>query len=182
MLEIFERHPYLAAAIVATVLFSIVLQIIIGNMLGRMINEAENIASTENKQLKQFKLKFVNCYKLNEGMGNVTVFVERFLEKLEVGKIKLTTIHRISGQLVLFSVFLSGIGAARSIVLGETIGQILPFYVLAFLGLYLYFVSSSFAGIEEKKDFITIILKVFIAPGNISAHIVFNIFIPLTNK
>ena len=151
MLEIFERHPYLAAAIVATVLFSIVLQIIIGNMLGRMINEAENIASTENKQLKQFKLKFVNCYKLNEGMGNVTVFVERFLEKLEVGKIKLTTIHRISGQLVLFSVFLSGIGAARSIVLGETIGQILPFYVLAFLGLYLYFVSSSFAGIEEKK-------------------------------
>lgn len=151
MLDIFERHPYLAAAIVATVLFSIVLQIIIGNMLGRMINEAENIASTENKQLKQFKLKFVNCYKLNEGMGNVTVFVERFLEKLEVGKIKLTTMHRISGQLVLFSVFLSGIGAARSIVLGETIGQILPFYVLAFLGLYLYFVSSSFAGIEEKK-------------------------------
>ena len=151
MLEIFERHPYLAAAIVATVLFCIVLQIIIGNMLGRKINEAENIASTENKQLKQFKLKFVNCYKLNEGMGNVTVFVERFLEKLEVGKIKLTTMHRISGQLVLFSVFLSGIGAARSIVLGETIGQILPFYVLAFLGLYLYFVSSSFAGIEEKK-------------------------------
>lgn len=151
MLEIFERHPYLAAAVVVTVLFGIILQIIIGNVLGHMINEAENIASTENKQLKQFKLKFVNCYKLNEGMGNVTVFVERFLEKLEVGKIKLTTMHRISGQLVLFSVFLSGIGAARSIVLGETIGQILPFYVLAFLGLYLYFVSSSFAGIEEKK-------------------------------
>lgn len=151
MLEIFERHPYLAAAVVATVLLSIILQIIIGNVLGHMVNEAENIASTENKQLKQFKLKFVNCYKLNEGMGNVTVFVERFLEKLEVGKMKLTTMHRISGQLVLFSVFLSGIGAARSIVLGETIGQILPFYVLAFLGLYLYFVSSSFAGIEEKK-------------------------------
>ena len=151
MLEIFERHPYLAAAVVVTVLFGIILQIIIGNVLGHMINEAENIASTENKQLKQFKLKFVNCYKLNEGMGNVTVFVERFLEKLEVGKMKLTTMHRISGQLVLFSVFLSGIGAARSIVLGETIGQILPFYVLAFLGLYLYFVSSSFAGIEEKK-------------------------------
>lgn len=151
MLEIFERHPYLAAAVVVTVLFGIILQIIIGNVLGHMVNEAENIASTENKQLKQFKLKFVNCYKLNEGMGNVTVFVERFLEKLEVGKMKLTTMHRISGQLVLFSVFLSGIGAARSIVLGETIGQILPFYVLAFLGLYLYFVSSSFAGIEEKK-------------------------------
>lgn len=151
MLEIFIRHPILAGGIVLTVFISIVLQIIIGNVLGRMVNDAENMAATENKQLKQFKLKFVNCYKMNEGMGNVTVFVERFLEKLTIGKVKLTSLHRISGQVMIFSVFLSGIGAAKGIVQGETIGQILPFYVGVFLGLYLYFVSTSFAGIEEKK-------------------------------
>lgn len=151
MFEIFEKHPYLSMVIVGIIFISIILQMIIGNVLGRMVNEAENIASTENKQLKQCKLKFVNCYKLNEGMGNVTVFVERFLEKIMVGKIKITTLHRISGQLILFSVLLSGIGAARGIVSDETIGQILPFYVLAFLGLYLYYVSTSFASIEEKK-------------------------------
>ena len=104
-----------------------------------------------NKQLKQCKLKFVNCYKMNEGMGNVTVFVERFLEKISIGKMKVTTVHRISAQLMLFAVLLSGIGAARGIVLSETIGQILPFYIIAFLGLYIYYVSTSFAGIEEKK-------------------------------
>lgn len=151
MFKIFERHPYISITIVGIIFISIILQMIIGNVLGRMVQEAENMASTENKQLKQCKLKFVNCYKLNEGMGNVTVFVERFLEKIEVGKVKITTLHRISGQLILFSVVLSGIGAARSIVLEETIGEILPFYVIAFLGLYLYFVSTSFAGIEEKK-------------------------------
>lgn len=151
MFDIFERHPYLSITIVTIVLISIILQMIIGNVLGRMVNEAENMASTENKQLKQCKLKFVNCYKLNEGMGNVTVFVERFLEKIEIGKIKITTLHRISGQLILFAVLLAGIGAARGIVLDETIGQILPFYVIAFLGLYLYYVSTSFAGVEEKK-------------------------------
>lgn len=151
MFKIFERHPYISTAVVGIILISIILQMIIGNVLGRMVQEAENMAATENKQLKQCKLKFVNCYKLNEGMGNVTVFVERFLEKIEVGKVKITTLHRISGQLILFSVVLSGIGAARSIVLEETIGEILPFYVIAFLGLYLYFVSTSFAGIEEKK-------------------------------
>lgn len=151
MLEIFIRHPILSGAIVLTVFISIVLQIIIGNVLGRMVNDAENMAATENKQLKQFKLKFVNCYKMNEGMGNVTVFVERFLEKLTIGKVKLASLHRVSGQVMLFSVFLSGIGAAKGIVQGETIGQILPFYVGVFLGLYLYFVSTSFAGIEEKK-------------------------------
>lgn len=151
MLQIFERHPYLTISIIVTILISIILQIMIGNILGHMVNEADNLSSTENNRLKQFKLKFINCYKLNEGMGNVTVFVERFLEKIKVGKMKITTIHRLSGQLILFSVFLSGIGSARGIVLGETIRQILPFYVIAFLGLYLYFVSTSFAGIEEKK-------------------------------
>lgn len=151
MLEIFIRHPYLSASIVMIIFISIILQILMGNVLGRMVNEAENMASTENKQLKQCKLKFVNCYKLNEGMGNVTVFVERFLEKVAIGRVKVTSIHRISGQLMLFSVLLSGIGAAKGIVQGETIGQILPFYVIAFLGLYLYYVATSFAGIEEKK-------------------------------
>ena len=151
MLEIFERHPYLSTSIVVVIFISIILQMIIGNVLGRMVQEAENMASTENKQLKQCKLKFVNCYKLNEGMGNVTVFVERFLEKIEVGKLKITFLNRLSGQLILFSVVLAGVAAARSIVLGETIGQILPFYVLAFLGLYLYFVANSFAGLEEKR-------------------------------
>ena len=151
MFEIFVRHPYLSAAVITAIFISIILQMIIGNVLGRMVNEAENMASTENKQLKQCKLKFVNCYKMNEGMGNVTVFVERFLEKIAIGKVKVTTVHRISGQLMLFAVLLAGIGAARGIVSGETIGQILPFYVIAFLGLYLYYVSTSFAGIDEKK-------------------------------
>ena len=151
MLEIFVRHPYLSAGIVLVIFVSVVLQMIIGNLLGRMVYEAENMASTENKQLKQCKLKFVNCYKMNEGMGNVPVFVDRFLEKISVGKIKVTTIHRISAQLMLFGVLLSGIGVAKGIVIGETISQILPFYVIAFLGLYLYYVSTSYAGLEEKK-------------------------------
>lgn len=151
MFEIFERHPYLSISIVVIIIISIILQMIIGNVLGRIVNEAENMASTENKQLKQCKLKFVNCYKLNEGMGNVTVFVERFLEKIQVGKMKIASMHRLSGQLILFSVLLSGVGAARGIIIGETVGQILPFYIIAFLGLYLYFVATSFAGLEEKK-------------------------------
>ena len=151
MFEIFVRHPYISVGVVVIILFSVGLQIVIGNVLGRMTCEAENMAATENKQLKQCKLKFVNCYKLNEGMGNVTVFVERFLEKISVGKVKISMLHRISGQLMLFAVLLSGVGAARGIVMGETVGEILPFYVMAFLGLYVYYVSTSFAGLEEKN-------------------------------
>ena len=151
MFEIFVRHPYLSSGVVVTVFVSVLLQILIGNVLGRMVNEAENMSSTEDKQLKQCKLKFMNCYKMNEGMENVTVFVEHFLEKVSIGKLKITFVHRMSNQLMLFSVLLSGLGAARGIVLNETIGQVLPFYLFAFLGLYIYYVATSFAGMEEKK-------------------------------
>ena len=151
MFEIFVRHPYLSSGVVVTVFVSVLLQILIGKVLGGMVNEAENMSSTEDKQLKQCKLKFMNCYKMNEGMENVTVFVEHFLEKVSIGKLKITFVHRMSNQLMLFSVLLSGLGAARGIVLNETIGQVLPFYLFAFLGLYIYYVATSFAGMEEKK-------------------------------
>ena len=151
MFEIFVRHPYLSSGVVVTVFVSVFLQILIGNLLGRMVNEAENMSSTEDKQLKQCKLKFMNCYKMNEGMENVTIFVEHFLEKISIGKMKINFVHRMSNQLMLFSVLLSGLGAARGIVLNETIGQVLPFYIFAFLGLYIYYVATSFAGMEEKK-------------------------------
>lgn len=151
MFSIFERHPVLSVGIVGIMLISVIVQFIIGNVLGHMVLEAENMASTENKQLKQFKLKFMNCYKMNEGMGNVTVFVERFLEKIVIGKWRVSAWHRLSGQMMLFAVLLSGVGAAKGIVEEETIGQILPFYVIAFMGIYIYYVSTSFAGIEEKK-------------------------------
>ena len=151
MFEIFVRHPYLSSGVVVTVFVSVFLQILIGNLLGRMVNEAENMSSTEDKQLKQCKLKFMNCYKMNEGMENVTIFVEHFLEKISIGKMKISFVHRMSNQLMLFSVLLSGLGAARGIVLNETVGQVLPFYIFAFLGLYIYYVATSFAGMEEKK-------------------------------
>lgn len=151
MFSIFERHPVLSVGIVGIMLISVIVQFVIGNVLGHMVLEAENMASTENKQLKQFKLKFMNCYKMNEGMGNVTVFVERFLEKIVIGKWRVSAWHRLSGQMMLFAVLLSGVGAAKGIVEEETIGQILPFYVIAFMGIYIYYVSTSFAGIEEKK-------------------------------
>lgn len=151
MLYIMEKHLYLTIAISFAILSSVILQMIIGNVLAKIVRESENISSTENKQLKQFKLKFMNCYKLNDGMSNVPVFVDRFLEKLSIGKMKISTLHRISGQLMLLGVLLSGLGAAKSIAMGETIGEILPFYLLAFVGLYFYYVSNSFAGMDEKK-------------------------------
>ena len=52
---------------------------------------------------------------------------------------------------MLLSVVFSGIGVCRSIMDGHTLGAILPFYIVSFLGLYLYFSVSTIVDIRGKK-------------------------------
>ncbi len=51
-----------------------------------MIKETENMRATKNKRLKQCKLKFVNCYRLNDGVANVPVFAGQVPKPDETGR------------------------------------------------------------------------------------------------
>lgn len=151
MIGVFERHPLLAGGTILCIALGLLFQVIVGNLYASLIHDADNMASTENPILKQCKLKFVNCYKLNDGVANVSIFVDKFVGKIKYGRIYLSTLSGLSSQWILFGVLVAGLGAARGIVSGETIGSILPFYVYAFLGLYFYFSLTSFINPEEKR-------------------------------
>lgn len=110
------------------------------------------MSATENKLLKQCKLKFVNCFQMNAGVANIPVFVDKFLNRIRFLGITIPGFHHLSGQLTLLSVFTGGIGICRGIISGETFGQILPFYILSFLGLYLYFSVTSLVDMQTKRD------------------------------
>jgi hypothetical protein len=114
------------------------------------------MAATNNKLLKQCKLKFANCYQLNNGVANIPVFVDKFLSRLALGPFSFETIYHLSGQSMLLSVICAGIGVCRAVAGGRTLGEILPFYIVSFLGIYLYFAVSSMADVRGKKS----ILKV----------------------
>ena len=43
-----------------------------------MINETDNMTATDNKLLKQCKLKFANWYRLNGGVSNIPIFAEKW--------------------------------------------------------------------------------------------------------
>ena len=68
-----------------------------------------------------------------------------------MGKFYVSTWKHFSGQLVLLSVFAAGLGACLGIMDGKTLGEILPFYIVSMLDLYIYFAVSGFVDIEEKK-------------------------------
>ncbi len=150
MFKILFAHPEFMVPILILLSFSIICQISMGVLCHRLIWETENMSASKNKSLQQLKLKFSSCCKLHEGVSNIPVFVDKYMNQIKVHGISLSTLKHISGQLVLLSILISGIGACRGIITGESVILIVPYYVISFLGLYCYFAISSLIDIADK--------------------------------
>ena len=83
-------------------------------------------------------------------MSNVPIFVDRFISRIKIGGLPLSLLKHLSGQLILLSVLIAGIGACMGIVNNESFISIAPFYAISFLGLYCYFAVSSLVDIPGK--------------------------------
>lgn len=152
MFTVFWEHRLLSIIFLVLLLLSIICQMIIGVIYRNMMRQTDNMSATTNKRLKQCKLKFVNCYQLNGGVANVPVFVDKFLTRLTFLGISLTGLQHLAGQLVLLSVAVAGVGACREIIQGETLGKVLPYYIVSFLALYVYFSISGMVDVQGKKE------------------------------
>lgn len=151
MFTILLDHKLLTGLISFFLLSSIICQIICGVIYHNMIAESDNMSATENKFLKQCKQKYANYYKLNGKMVNTDVFVDRFLQKVCFAKIHLTHLIHISGQLMMLSILVTGISIFQSLAVGYTLFQIIPYYLVSILGLYLYFSISGIVDAQEKR-------------------------------
>lgn len=151
MISVFAEQKVVTICMFACLVLSIFLKIFLGMLYRHMIKETDNMAITNNKLLKQCKMKFSNCYELNNGIHNIPVFVDKFINRLSLGHFSFDLIYHLSGQLILLSVVFAGVGICRSIMAGRTLGAILPFYIVSFLGLYLYLSVSTVADIKGKR-------------------------------
>lgn len=151
MLSVFIQHKIISGCMLILFFFSIFIQMLLGHFYNSLIRETENMASTDKELLIQCKRRFANCYKANAGVANVPVFVDKFLNKMAVGNINVIKLKHLSGQMMLLSVFMAGVGACKGIIEGETLGEILPFYIISLFGLYLFFSVSGAVDISGKR-------------------------------
>ncbi len=151
MFDIFMEEKIVTVLMLACLVISLFLRAALGLLYHNMIRETDNMASTNNKMLKQCKLKFANCYQLSNGVSNIPIFVDKFLGRLSLGPLSYNMMYHLSGQAMLLSVVFSGAGICRCIIRGRTLGDILPFYIASFLGLYLYFSVSTVVDIRGKR-------------------------------
>lgn len=151
-------------------LLSILIRVLLGHLYRHMIRETDNMATTGNKLLKQCKLKFTNCYQMNKGMPNIAIFVDKFLSRLTLGPISFEILYHLSEQLMLLSIVSAGVGVCGSIFSGKMLGEILPFYVVSFLELYIYFSISSLVDVKNLKNMLKINLVDYLE-NHLSARI-----------
>lgn len=151
MFPIFEQEKTATIVMLSCMICSILTRVGLGLMYLHLIHETDNMASTHSRQLKQCKLKFANCYQLNNGIANVPIFVDKFISRMSLGPLSPHMLEHLSGQLMLLAVVSAGVGVCRSIIAGSTLGQILPFYIASMMGLYLFFSISAIVDLKGKR-------------------------------
>ena len=82
-----------------------------GGLYKRLIRESANMALTKNKYLRQLKQNAEDTYRLNQGMNNTRVYLERQLYGLRTMGMSVRGLDGLSGQLTLLC-FLAGGAAA----------------------------------------------------------------------
>ena len=150
-MDLFKNDIFLKMSIFLITL-SVICQIVAGVLYQNMIQETDNMSSTDNKLLKQCKLKFANCFQLNAGVSNIPVFVDKFLNRIKIGVFTLPGLSAFAGQMILLSVLLCGIGIYRRIVEGHYMIELFPYYIVSFFGLYAYFSISSLVDVKGKRE------------------------------
>lgn len=147
----FWGQGWLVAGIILFFLLSIGCQLVVGWFLLRLLKESKYLEEGNPRLLRGW----LEQYLKEEGqIVNISAFVDKNLQDFKVGKFTLLGLKHMGGQLLLFGVFLAGIGACKGIVEGKTLGQILPFYLICLLGLYIHFSLSGVMDMEEKKGII----------------------------
>ena len=126
-------------------------QVIIGIFLQKMAHDTDIFMGSDSKILTQCKEKFVNCYKLNGGVGNISVFVDKFMNRLRFLGMSVGFIKHLSGQMMLAGVFMAGFGVCKGIVEGRAFVELVPFYIISLFGIYAYLSISSIVDIPSRR-------------------------------
>lgn len=138
----------------------------------QFIKDAENMSITKRRELKAIKTKFLNSYGRKETEEerrfsiqeqiNVEVFVDKAINRLKFCGLKVNTWRFLSGQSLLISIIFAGLGVFRGILAKMTIREISPFYLIAFLELYIFFSVVSICDYEGKDKLLRLTIIEYI--------------------
>ena len=144
MLLFLLNHKLLSGMIWILIVCGVSTQIILGVRMQRLLEEMDQISATKNSFLNK-------CRICPEGT-NPRNHVDNMMENYRIWGCMPATWKALSGQAMMLSVVLSGVGVCIGIARGETIGSLLPYYVFCMIGLYAYFAISGAVDAKGRME------------------------------
>ncbi len=147
----FLDQRFLMITTIILMLLGVLFQVSIGIIYQRLIQATDTVLGADSNLLKQSKLKFIQAYQLNGGVSNISVFVDKFLNRLRFGGMSMGFISQLSKQLVMAGVLVAGFGVCKGIIDGVRLSSLLPFYIIVLFGMYLFFSISSIVDASGRR-------------------------------
>lgn len=146
------NQSFVMTAAIILMAIGVLYQIFIGVAYQKMIQATDTMAGTDNKLLKQCKERFVQCYKLNGGVSNVPIFVDKYINRIRFMGMSVNFIKHLSGQIMMAGVFVTGFGVCKGIIEGQRFVDLLPFYIISLFGIYLFLSISSIVDMPGRRQ------------------------------
>ena len=136
---------------IVLMVIGVLYQVAIGVAYQRMIQATDTMIGTDNKLLKQCKERFIQCYKLNGGVSNIPIFVDKYINRIRFMGMSVNFIKHLSGQIMMAGVFVAGFGVCKGIIEGKRFVDLLPFYIVSLFGIYLFLSISSIVDMPGRR-------------------------------
>lgn len=163
MKQFFSQQWPLLIGIIVALTVSVLCQILIAYYMLQMVKASENLEENQSGILKDWIEEYL---KEKQMITNISVYIDKKLQQLCIGKYKIIWVKHLSGQTLLLAIFLAGVGACRGIIEGQTLGQVLPFYIISLFGMYIHFSLAGIIDLEGKKKSIQMNLSNFLENSN----------------
>ena len=146
------NQSLIMAVSIVLMAIGVLYQVAIGVAYQRMIQATDTMMGTDNKLMKQCKERFSQCYKLNGGVSNIPIFVDKYINRIKFMGMSVNFIKHLSGQIMMAGVFVAGFGVCKGIIEGERFVDLLPFYIVSLFGIYLFLSISSIVDMPGRRQ------------------------------
>lgn len=136
--------------------FGVLLKMILNIVYSRLIKASDNMGTTRNKLTQMIKLKFESCYKLNIGVNNVDIFVDKHVYRHKFCGLYLSTWENLCGQVLMICLLVGSTSAILGLIYECGKQQILRTFSVGIIISGLLIIFDGIVNIPGKKELIRI--------------------------
>lgn len=110
LLYIYE-HNVLIYAMIILMGIGLIAKVMLAIAYSQLIKASKEMGASNNRLMKQIRLRFDTCYKIKLGVHNVDSFVDKYVYSYKFCGITLYTLENLSGQLTIINLLITLFGS-----------------------------------------------------------------------